>query len=301
MESALRSAVEAAISQATGTAAQLRSQAAAGGTSFDRAAVLTLEDGRTVFVKLAPASAADRFAGEAAGLAALAAPGILRVPRWAAAAVEAVSDQAFIVMPAISRGRASEGAWPALGNGLAEHHRACRGDRFGFAADNHCGATPQPNAWNRDGVAFWRHQRLGHQLERARASGLADRALSRAGDRLLGRLDELLDAAAEPCLIHGDLWSGNLIVDASDDDEARGPAVVDPAVYFGDREAELAMCHLFGGFPPSFFAAYEAAWPLPAGASERRPIFTLYHLLNHLNLFGIGYRSACMEILRRFA
>lgn len=302
MEDSLCRAIEAAIAATGEGEASIASSDAVAGTSFDRATVLTLRDQRRFFVKLAPLSAARRFAAEAEGLRALAEPGILRLPRWVVAGADAAAGDAFIAMEAIPRGDREAVAWASLGEQLAEHHRQTLDERFGFSVDNHCGATPQPNAWQPDGTSFWRLRRLGHQLQLARENGVADAELSRAGDRLLARLDDFLDPQAVACLIHGDLWSGNVIVDASPsaDGEDCGPAVVDPAVYFGDREAELAMCRLFGGFPPAFFDAYEAVWPLPPEAGERQPIFTLYHLLNHLNLFGSGYRHACLEILRRF-
>lgn len=289
-----KAAVESTIEMATGKVARVRSRRVLGGASFDRAECWHLDDGRRFFVKHGAASASARFVGEAAGLRALAEPGVLRVPRWATSGVDASGDRAFIVMEMIDHQSGGDDPWRRLGRLLAEHHRATVGTRFGFTVDNHCGATPQPNPWTRDSVAFWRDHRLGHQLDLARRNGIADPTLLEAAEGLLARLDSLLDPDAVPCLIHGDLWSGNVIVDAT-------PAVIDPAAYYGDREAELAMCQLFGGFPPAFWNAYAEVWPLPREAEERRPIFTLYHLLNHLNLFGIGYRDSCMAILRSVA
>ncbi len=303
-------AIEAAIEQATGVGSSVQASTAQSGASFDHAACVTLADGRRFFVKCGPESAYERFLAEAAGLIALGEPGILRVPRWARAGMDTGSNQAFIVMEAIARGDEQSSVdvrWRRLGHQLAEHHRITRGSRFGFDHDNHCGATPQPNPWIEEGVAFWRDQRLGFQLRLARENGVADDAMLRAADRLLGRLDSLLDPDDEPSLIHGDLWVGNVIVDAGaivdptvTGPSVDGPAVIDPAVHYGHREAELAMCHLFGGFAPAFFDAYAESFPLPADADARRPIFTLYHLLNHLNLFGISYRDACMAAMDRF-
>ncbi|HUP43131.1 MAG TPA: fructosamine kinase family protein, partial [Thermoanaerobaculia bacterium] len=126
--------------------------------------------------------------------------------------------------------------------------------------------------------------------------GLSDGELDRLGERLLGRLGDWLDLPEEPaCLLHGDLWSGNYLAD-----EAGDPVLIDPAAYYGHREADLAMTELFGSFDSSFYAAYEAEWPLPAGSRDRRELYKLYHRLTHLTLCGRGYRGRCLEILRRF-
>ncbi len=131
----------------------------------------------------------------------------------------------------------------------------------------------------------------------ARERGLSDDELDRLGDRLLERLDDWIDLREEPaCLLHGDLWSGNYMAD-----DAGDPVLIDPAAYYGHREADLAMTELFGGFDHTFYEAYEEEWPLPPGSPERREIYKLYHLLNHLNLFGRGYRARCIGILQRFA
>jgi fructosamine-3-kinase len=184
-----------------------------------------------------------------------------------------------------------------FGRRFARLHRSTRGARFGFPHDNYLGSTPQPNGWSDDGCDFFRRRRLGHQLGLARAGGLADRGLARLGDRLLDRLDRWLDLPGEPaCLLHGDLWGGNYLVD-----DAGAPVLIDPAAYHGHREADLAMTRLFGGFDAAFYAAYEEEWPLSPGSEERRPLYELYHLLNHLNLFGAAYRGRCLAILRRYA
>ncbi len=154
---------------------------------------------------------------------------------------------------------------------------------------------PQPNPWTRSWLEFFRRHRLGHQLELARRQGRADGELDRLGERLLDRLDQWLDVPGEPpCLLHGDLWSGNFMVGPQGE-----PVLIDPACYYGHREAELAMTQLFGGFAPEFYAAYEEAWPLPPESAPRVAIYKLYHLLNHLNLFGGSYRGQCVGVLRR--
>ncbi|PIE19475.1 MAG: hypothetical protein CSA65_02255 [Proteobacteria bacterium] len=279
-----------------------------GGGSINRAERAELSDGRSVFVKSNPAPLPRMFACEIAGLAALHAASDgsgLRIPRPLGYGHEPLP---FIVIEHVESGRPSGDFSARLGRGLAALHRgsaelhrpaAERGQRYGFEADNYIGSTPQENGWSADWVAFFRERRLGFQLRLARQNGFGAE-LSRLGDSLLARLDELIgaqDDIAEPaCLLHGDLWGGNYLCD-----DAGQPVLIDPAVYYGRREAELAMTTLFGGFDRRFYAAYDEAWPCSPGSDERLEIYKLYHLLNHLNLFGGGYLGSCLTILRRFA
>lgn len=291
MDAELRRALEAGLTR-RGAGATVAGSRTVGGGSIHRAEWVELSGGGALFVKSNREEAAGAmFEAEALGLAALAATQVLRVPGdpWTGQA----GETAFLVMEAIDEGPRGPGFWESFGRGLAELHHAGRGERFGFSADNFIGSTPQPNPWTDDGAAFVREHRLGFQLSLARSRGHADPRLDRLGERLLARLDEWLDLPDEPpCLIHGDLWSGNFLVD----DRGR-PVLVDPAAHYGHREADLAMSRLFGGFAPAFYDAYEEAWPLPPGAEERQAIHQLYHLLNHLNLFGGGYRDGCLRLL----
>lgn len=271
-----------------------------GGGSIHSAALLELADGSHRFLKWSAGTPADMFPREAEGLGALAAAGAIRVPGEPRAG-ELGDDRSthFLLMEAIPTGPEPAGFSEAFGRAFAELHRTTAGDSpaAGFPHDNYIGTTPQPNGWMEAWPAFFRQRRLGFQLGLARSRGLATPELARLGDRLLERLDDLLDTPGEPpCLLHGDLWGGNYLCDA------RGrPVLIDPATYYGHREADLAMTHLFGGFDPAFHHAYQEAWPLPPGTTERQEIYKLYHLLNHLNLFGGGYLTRCLAILRRFA
>jgi fructosamine-3-kinase len=193
------------------------------------------------------------------------------------------AGQAFLVLEYLElRGH---GDAALLGTQLAQLHRVPQ-SRFGWAHDNWIGSTPQPNGWRHQWVAFWREQRLGFQLQLAAQNGYGG-ALQRDGEALLAGLDAFFDGyVPAPSLLHGDLWGGNhgFLADGS-------PVIFDPATYVGDRECDLAMSELFGGFAPAFHAAYREAWPLDPGYAARRTLYNLYHVLNHANLFGGGYAA----------
>jgi fructosamine-3-kinase len=308
----LLDAVARRIAEATGEPAEVSRATPVGGGCIHHARLLELADGRRFFLKAPPlrissgagAAPPDLFEREAEGLAALAAAGAIRVPRSPLPGGGGEGVPLFLVMEAIAGGVPGPGFQERFGRRFARLHRVTAEDgdsgdggrgRFGFDHDNYLGSTPQPNGWSDDWVDFFRRRRLGHQLDLARRNGLSDPELERLGDRLLDRLEEWLEVPGEPpCLLHGDLWGGNYLAD-----EAGEPVLIDPAAYRGHREADLAMTRLFGGFDRGFYAAYEEEWPLPPGSAERTAIYQLYHLLNHLNLFGRSYRDRCVGILRR--
>ncbi len=182
-----------------------------------------------------------------------------------------------------------------LGEGLARQHQHI-GEQYGLDYDNFIGLTPQPNAWHESWPAFFATQRLRPMAARLAAVGRLPAPRARHLDALLVRLPDLLPHDPPPSLLHGDLWGGNWLALPGG-----GAALIDPAVSFGDREADLAMTRLFGGFPARFYAAYQSVWPLEAGAAERVPLYNLYHLLNHLLLFGEGYGASVDSILAAFA
>jgi fructosamine-3-kinase len=259
-----------------------------GGGCINRAVVL--QDGDLqVFVKLNRADRLDMFEAEAAGLAEMAGTGTIRVPRPLCTGTS--NGEAFIAMEYIALGGAP-GDSQAAGRSLAAMHRAVA-DRFGWHRDNTIGSTPQPNSRHDDWAAFWRTERLGFQLDLAARNGFGARLRSR-GERLLGVFPALIDHAPAPSLLHGDLWGGN--IGFAGDGE---PVIFDPAVYYGDREADLAMTELFGGFGPAFYAAYNETWPVDAGYAVRKTLYNLYHILNHLNLFGSGYLGQAEGMIDR--
>ena len=296
MNASLRDAVEKAIASGSGTHSAIAKLEGASGGCISQAQTIILDDGRRFFLKWNPAPLPEMFERECDGLRALEAVSVIRVPRSVAVGGEAGTDVApFIVMECIEIGAAGPSFFEEFGRAFAEFHRRGAGQRFGFDTDNYIGATPQPNTWCSDWCTFWRDHRLGFQLQLLARQGVHDAELQTLGERLLGRLDDYLRQPDEaPCLLHGDLWGGNYLVDADG-----APVLIDPAAYFGRREADLAMTQLFGGFQPRFYSAYEETWPLAPGSRERLEVYKLYHLLNHLNLFGASYRDQCVTTLKR--
>lgn len=262
---------------------------AVGGGDISAAWQLESAEG-SVFVKTGPASSYDMFAAEAEGLAELAAPGAIRVPAVFAHGVH--EDTAFVALEWLDFERATRATETRLGTQLATLHRRTS-ERFGWHRDNTIGLTPQHNEWTDDWVTFFRRHRLGFQLELAARNGFAG-ALQQQGERLMDRLPVLFeDYVPEPSLLHGDLWGGNWACCNGE------PVIFDPAVYYGDRESDIAMTRLFGGFGAAFYEAYETSAPLTRGHRARCDMYQLYHVLNHLNLFGGGYLGRAQELLRR--
>jgi protein-ribulosamine 3-kinase len=244
---------------------------------------------RTLFVKTSDRYPKGMYSAEAAGLAALGdAPGGCRVP-----AVVAVSESPpILALEWIEPGAGSRSYSEALGRAFAAQHRVQR-DTFGFDGDNFIGRTPQINPDESDWVTFFRDHRIGFQQELLRERGMG--SLDGPLDALRARMDEWLVMDEPPALLHGDLWGGNAMAGPGGE-----PVIYDPAVYFGSREADMAMTELFGGFDGAFYAAYEEAYPLHPGYRERRDLYNLYHILNHANLFGSGYLGQAQSIVRRY-
>jgi protein-ribulosamine 3-kinase len=215
----------------------------------------------------------------------------MRVP--AVLAAGAAGDSAWLALEWLALQPPSAVAEAALGERLAALHRTTTA-RFGFPADNFIGRTPQPNGWCDDWCEFLALRRLGFQLALAAGNGYRG-PLTERGARLVESIGAFYSGyRPQPALLHGDLWSGNRAALADGT-----PVVFDPAPYYGDREADLAMTRLFGGFGARFYAAYQASWPLDAGAAARHGLHALYHVLNHLNLFGAGYQREAQRLIDR--
>ncbi len=289
-DSMLPESVSASLT-AAGFRLQARSIRAIAGGSINECYRATAAGARTLFIKLNGPDCAAMFAAESAGLQALRRAGAVRVPEPLARG--ATADAAWIALEWLDLEAGTPRAGARLGELLAAQHRHTA-PRFGWERDNTIGTTPQPNAWLDDWPGFWRERRLAPQLRLAAAAGHGQ-ALAGKGERLLDVLPQLF-AGHQPVasLLHGDLWGGNWAMTGAGE-----PVIFDPAVYYGDRECDLAMTELFGGFPREFRDAYEAAWPLPPGYARRRDIYNLYHVLNHLNLFGGAYLGQAGSLIDR--
>ncbi|MDH3309415.1 MAG: fructosamine kinase family protein [Gammaproteobacteria bacterium] len=273
------------ISEATGTPFIVKSHDAVGGGCINSTTVL--EDGRRrFFVKLNDAGRLAMFEAEAEGLKEITQSRSVRVPQPVCAGT--VGDSAYLVLEHLELSGADGRCFEQLGRELAQMHRATQ-KQFGWRLDNTIGSTPQINTPDTDWVQFWREHRLGFQLDLAARHG---RNLMRQGERLMADLGEFFRRyQPTPSLLHGDLWGGNVSA------AGERPVIFDPAVYYGDREADLAMTELFGGFSSRFYQAYQEAWPLEAGYKVRKTLYNLYHVLNHFNLFGGGYGSQAERMM----
>lgn len=279
---------------AFGPSVEIRQTQTIGGGCINQATALTLTNGERVFVKHNDHPPEHLFAREAAGLRLLAtADNGPRVPR-----VIGLPDQGdphFLILEYIVEGSPRKFYYVDFARALAALHRVTQ-SQYGLDHDNHIGATTQINPLETDGVTFFREHRLQFQQNLARKNKLLPTPVDRKLDSLCDKLDTLLDLDGEqPALLHGDLWSGNFFADS------QGlPCIFDPAAHFGLREADLAMTEMFGRLPNEFYEAYQEAFPLNPGYEERKSIYNLYHLLNHLNLFGSSYLSSVESTLNRF-
>ena len=284
------SEIAAQISGATGSPFAVETISSVGGGCINQTHRIE-GNGQRFFVKLNDAKSLPMFDAEAAGLREISNTRTLRVPVpicWGRN-----TSEAWLVLEYLEMGRASRDSAAALGTGLAAMHHFTSG-KFGWTRDNTIGATPQINQSCSNWIEFWRRYRLGYQLQLASVNGYTGR-LQAQGEQLLEKLHFFFPGPQPVAsLLHGDLWSGNY----SFDDTAQ-PVLFDPAVYYGDRETDIAMTELFGGFSQTFYAAYREAYPLDAGYETRKTLYNLYHILNHLNLFGGGYLHQAQQAISR--
>lgn len=280
-----------ALSERLGTRIEEHSRRALNGGSINRAFEYRSAKG-SIFVKVSSLpQAAEMLQAEAAGLRALAAAEAVRVPQVLLQG--RCSEGAYLALEWIELGTPARATEATLGEQLAWQHR-CTHAQFGWDRDNTIGSTPQRNARCERWDEFYRERRLRVQLDLAAGQGADPRILER-GYRLCEHVSEFFeDYRPAPSLLHGDLWGGNW---GSDEDGL--PVVYDPAVYYGDREADIAMTRLFGGFGHAFYAAYQSTWAMNPGASTRVPLYNLYHVLNHYNLFGGAYLQQAEAMIDR--
>lgn len=267
---------------------QVTAELPVGGGCINNGARLETESGTSFFLKTNISAPEDMFVREAEGLIELRKADGPRLPEpilW---------DAEFILLEDLRPAPRTADYWETLGHQLATLHQNTN-PKFGFSHDNYLGTTKQPNNWNENGHEFFAEHRLGFQTRLARDNDLLSRSEAAEISKLASRLPQLVPPQPAS-LVHGDLWGGNAI-----SDERGQPAIIDPAAHYGWAEAELAMTALFGGFPPAFYTAYVETRTLDIGWADRLPIYNLYQLLNHLNLFGADYHAQVMEIVRHFS
>lgn len=296
MEPSIASAVCRVMSEHLGMAVSIHNCQRVSGGSISNAWLVDLDPDGHAFVKVNDSSFIEAFELERRGLDDLRAVGAIRVPT--VLAVELAGDNAVLMIEAIDSGPRRSEFYSEFGQQLARLHQTSQqaaGDRFGYDSDNFLGSALQPNAWRDDWPEFFAEHRIGYQLEWARRQSLGSTELNRLGAKLVERLPTLLgDSTESPVLLHGDLWSGNYLCNADGQ-----PVILDPACYYGHREAELGMLMWMGRCPAEFYDAYHECWPLALDWRKRVEIYKLYHQLNHLNLFGTGYELDCVTTLRR--
>lgn len=299
-ESSLLDCMSVAVSKSLGREVKLeptRGAGAAGGGGATTSALVDVICGDKYFVKSAPLArgGGTMLRAEYLGVKEMADTQSIRVPKPIVYGEGGPLNSAFVVFEFLEMG--SGGSGYELGVQLAKMHRCMSSQGYGFHVDNTIGATPQPNTWMDDWVEFWDIHRLGHMLKLTSNCGYDAATI----ERLRMKTKELLsEHNPGPSLLHGDLWGGNKGYAKIDGQSI--PVIFDPATYYGDRECDIAMTTLFGGFGQDFYSGYDSEWPLPSGHEQRRTVYNLYHILNHVVLFGGGYRMQAKgmieEILR---
>lgn len=301
--------------------ASLEARRPVGGSDLNRVYRLTLSDGTELFAKSNPSSLLPMYEAEAEGLAAMQQTGTIGVVRPLACGLDAGvdpaasfgQDAAFLLLEWLAPGTGCPDFWETFAEELAAMHAADTSflysektgsntapdiparSGFGFPIDNYIGSTPQINTVKSSWVDFFRECRLHPQVRWAYDAGYLERSAMRQADSVMEHLESLLPEPDHPSLLHGDLWSGNFMTGPD------GKAwLIDPATYVGHREADLAMTELFGGFAPAFYSAYRSIAHVDPGYDDRRDLYNLYHLLNHVNLFGYSYVGSVARILNRF-
>ncbi|MBW4559739.1 MAG: fructosamine kinase family protein [Mojavia pulchra JT2-VF2] len=278
--------IDAHISRVTGEKFQSQQKRSVSGGCINQGYAVS-DNQCTYFVKLNQASQVAMFEAEALGLEEMLTTASIRVPKplcWGTA-----GNSSYIVLEWLEMGGGNSKSWEEMGCKLAAMHQATSAQGFGWKINNTIGSTPQINTWTANWVEFYVKHRLGYQFQLARRRG----STFPKQDKLLAAIPELLaDHQVQPSLVHGDLWGGNAGCTVSGE-----PVIFDPATYFGDREVDIAMTELFGGFPTVFYKGYNEVFPLDAGYEQRKTLYNLYHILNHFNLFGGGYGSQANRMI----
>jgi protein-ribulosamine 3-kinase len=280
---------KAYLSRILGENIQIASSRSAIGGSINDCKILSLVDGRDLFIKThSGATVPGMYSAEFKALTLLAKTESLQIP------IPYYHDDHILVLESFKEGSSAPDWQEQMGKGLALLHQATQQTRYGFHCDNFLGTTLQINTWQENWLTFWREQRFGFQLSLLREKMDKEDTLLLLGEKLLNKLDQILVCDDEKAvLLHGDLWSGNTAAT-----ENGKPIIFDPASYYGHREAEFGMMRLFGGFTKECEDAYQEVWPFQADYERRFDVYRLYHQLNHLNLFGGSYYNGCLATIR---
>ncbi|MDJ0746207.1 MAG: fructosamine kinase family protein [Xenococcaceae cyanobacterium MO_167.B27] len=277
------------ISKATGKEFEVKETRSVGGGCINQGYKIQSLD-RQYFVKLNQASLVEMFVAEALGLKQMHQTQTLTIPYpvcWGT-----VGNSCYIVLEWLELGgRSNSEAWSKMGRQLAQMHQQGTSSRFGWKMNNTIGSTPQINTWMDNWGDFFAEQRIGYQLRLAKTRG---GNFPDTNQVIAAVKEHLADREPVASIVHGDLWSGNASVTVEGE-----PVIFDPATYYGDRETDIAMTELFGGFPQSFYQGYNQQWELDPGYQKRKNIYNLYHILNHFNLFGGGYGSQANSMIRK--
>ncbi len=285
-ESGAWTEIAESISQATGKRFSVNSRQPVSGGCINQGCAVSDGD-RTYFVKLNQAAQVAMFEAEALGLKQMLATATIRVPKpicWGTA-----KGSAYIVLEWLELGSGDPQSWEEMGRRLAAMHSSTSSQGFGWEQNNNIGSTPQINNWTADWAEFYAKHRLGYQFQQATRRG----GHFPEQEKLIAAIPQLLAGhQVHPSLVHGDLWGGNAAFAVLGE-----PVIFDPAIYFGDREVDIAMTELFGGFPTAFYRGYNEVFPLAPGYERRKPLYNLYHILNHFNLFGGSYGSQASRMI----
>lgn len=285
--------IEQALSEKLGENIQIKSSVSLGGGCINHASKIETNAG-AFFVKWNDNCAADIFLREAESLKELkkAAQNELVVPE-VFAAKEVDDTPGFLVAEHLKTRHASAGDDEKLGRGLATIHQY-QNESFGFYNDNYCGSTPQDNSWKKNWTMFFRNNRMYYLLDLIQKDRPLPGNERQVYDKLLEKISDLIPSENTAVLIHGDLWSGNYMI------TEKGPALIDPAAYYADREMEMGIMTMFGGFSQRFYSAYNEVNPLSPDWKERNNLYQLYHVLNHYYLFGGGYQNQALGIAKSY-
>ena len=278
------------ISKVTGETFEITNRRSVGGGCINQGYAVS-SNTSTYFVKLNQASKVEMFEAEALGLKQMRETKTIRVPEPICCGI--VADRAYIVLEWLELGGSNNNqSWEEMGRQLAAMHQSIPPTKKGFGWDinNTIGSTPQINTWTSNWAEFFTQYRLGYQFQLARRRG----GHFPQQERLMAVIGKLLDHQPQPSLVHGDLWGGNAAITKSGE-----PVILDPATYVGDREVDIAMTELFGGFPTAFYRGYNEVWPLDNRYKQRKTLYNLYHILNHFNLFGGGYSSQANRMIEQ--